>query len=137
MNKLRFLSLNVRGLLDAKKRNRFLLWIKNQKPDVVFLQETFFTKGNIGQISRSFKDFGYKDVNSLSDSNHSRGVTILLSEKINYDIVKDIVDNEGRMIMLNVTINGVGLSLVNVYAPNQVTQRVVFFYKTEYNNRRT
>ena len=38
-----FLSLNVRGLNDNKKRRKIFSWCKKQNTDIVFLQETYST----------------------------------------------------------------------------------------------
>ena len=40
MQKLKFVSLNVRGLREFKKRKKNFAWAKNKKPNVIFLQET-------------------------------------------------------------------------------------------------
>ena len=36
-----FLSLNVRGIRDLDKRKSLFTWVRNQKGDITFLQETF------------------------------------------------------------------------------------------------
>ena len=35
------LSLNVRGIRDLHKRKSIFTWVRNQKTDIIFLQETF------------------------------------------------------------------------------------------------
>ena len=37
------LSLNVRGIRDLNKRKSIFTWTRNQKADIIFLQETFST----------------------------------------------------------------------------------------------
>ena len=37
------LSLNVRGIRDLNKRKSIFTWVRNQKADIIFLQETFST----------------------------------------------------------------------------------------------
>ena len=42
----KFLSLNVRGISNFRKRRTTFTWCKTQKVDVIFLQETHSTKDN-------------------------------------------------------------------------------------------
>ena len=37
------LSLNVRGIRDLNNRKSIFTWVRNQKADIIFLQETFST----------------------------------------------------------------------------------------------
>ena len=37
----KLLSLNARGIRDFHKRKTFFTWIKKQKVDIAFLQETY------------------------------------------------------------------------------------------------
>ena len=46
MQKLKFLSLNVRGLREFKKRKKVLTWLKHKKPNIAFLRETHSTSDN-------------------------------------------------------------------------------------------
>ena len=39
----KLLSLNVRGIRPATKRKALFMWLKEQKSDVIFLQETYST----------------------------------------------------------------------------------------------
>ena len=43
-NKVNILTLNVRGLNDISKRHNIYQWIKDQKSDIILLQETYCTK---------------------------------------------------------------------------------------------
>ena len=129
MNKYRFVTLNVRGLLDVKKRNKFLLWLKHQNSDIIFLQETYFKKENIDKINVCCKEHGFTAFHSLSDSSHSRGVSILVSEKIDHEVTEYKCDTTGRMILLSIKIGENCFTLINIYAPNVISQRIEFFNK--------
>ena len=58
-DKIRFITLNVRGITDLTKRNKFMLWIKNQKAQIAFLQETYCTINNFEKFNRTFKEHGF------------------------------------------------------------------------------
>ena len=52
-------------------------------------------------------------------SNHSGGVCILFSQKLNYSIEETIADTNGRYILVKVKILGEEYILCNIYAPNK------------------
>ena len=59
-------------------------------------------------------------------SSHSRGVMILFKPRLDVDIGKITADNFGRCIVAETIIDGSKMALVNIYAPNDPTQQVVF-----------
>ena len=60
-------------------------------------------------------------------SSASKGVSILISKTLNYDIIVFFIDNNGRYVLLNIEISKNVYSLLNVYAPNDKTMRNTFF----------
>ena len=60
---------------------------------------------------------------------HSKGVMILLNPKYDIDVIKFEKDNHGRLIVLDTKMNGANLVLINLYAPNDISQQVQFFEK--------
>ena len=58
---------------------------------------------------------------------HSKGVMILISPKLDYKVEKCILDNNGRFIILDVTLDDSHIILVNIYAPTDLNQPVKFF----------
>ena len=122
--KLKALTLNVRGLRSKVKRTSVYNWLKKQKVDVVFLQETYFTKDLVKNIDR---DWTGKSYHAFTDSVHSRGVSILLNPKLTVSIINTHISMDGRKLMLNANIDGTQVTLVNVYAPNDCNNRIDFF----------
>ena len=117
-------TLNVRGLNNKNKRNVIYSWLKNKSYDICFLQETFCTLRNSDNFSTGWRG---KIFHSCTDSAHSRGVAILINKNLDCDIVSSKSDNGGRIVLVNVVINNIGYTLVNVYAPNTAAERVTFF----------
>ena len=63
---------------------------------------------------------------SSHGSSHSRGVMILFKPRLDVDIEKITADNFGRYILAETITDGTKRVLVNIYAPNDATQQVVF-----------
>ena len=51
----------------------------------------------------------------------------LLNPKYDIDVIKFEKDNQGRLIVLDTKMNGANLVLMNLYAPNDISQQVQFF----------
>ena len=81
MEKLKLTSINVRGLRDEKKRFTIINWLRSKQFDIVLLQETFITEDVKTQIEKDFYCFG-KMFSNCSDSSHSRGVSVIISQTI-------------------------------------------------------
>ncbi|MCG8432288.1 MAG: endonuclease/exonuclease/phosphatase family protein, partial [Candidatus Omnitrophica bacterium] len=69
-------------------------------------------------------EWGYKAFFS-SHKGNSRGVAILFNNTFSYDLQGIDTDNEGRIILLKLTINDQKIAIVNVYGPN--TDDPVFY----------
>ena len=99
--KLNALTLNVRGLNDSLKRKKLYTWLEDNDIHIAFLQETFFTK----MAEPNFKaDWKGKMINCVTDSCHSRGVTILISHKIDCKIINLHVSEDGRKLLVNIEV---------------------------------
>ena len=124
MDNLKFLSVNVRGLNTKEKRLKLFNWLKYSKTDIVFLQETHFTEEN--ESLYNFSWYG-KIIHCFSDSTFSRGVSILTKNGLDINILNTHRSNDGRKLLINVKLNDVEFTLVNIYAPNNETHRIQFF----------
>ena len=95
------LSLNVRGLNRTIKRRKIFWWLHQQKPDVVFLQETYSS----AQYLKSWEtEWGGKMIGSHG-TNHSRGVITLFKPKLDANIEQIIRDKSGRYILAEALVN--------------------------------
>ena len=99
-------------------------WIKCSQYDVCLLQETFCTRSTDGQYHNGWSG---EIFHSFSNSTHSRGVCIMLSKNFSYNVLSVHSDTNGRLILLNLEINDKAFTIVNVYAPNVVSERISFF----------
>ena len=113
-NVMEIMSLNVNGLGSPVKRKRVMMKLKKEKKQVFFLQETHM----IREEHEKLKRFGYR--NSYFSSfkgGRRRGVIILISNSVMFDMEKEIKDKEGRYIMVVGKLENEPVTLINVYAP--------------------
>ena len=69
-SQLHFISLNTNGLQNFGKRSRLNEYLKLQKVDIIFLQETHFTSDIFTQIRAEFNEW---DVFHSYGTSASRG----------------------------------------------------------------
>ena len=110
------MSLNARGIQDLHKRKSIFTWIEKQNSDITFLQETCSTP----EIINEWKFQWRGEIILSHGSNHNRGVLILISEQLEYEIKNTIIDDEGRYILLEMTIQESPFLLLNLYAPTKL-----------------
>ena len=119
----KFLSLNVRGLNNKKKRRSIFTYLKDQKCHFYFLQETYSEpKDEIVWKSEWAGEILYSH-----GTNRKKGVCIFISPHFNgFQIEYSCSDSEGRIILANLNINSVQISLCNIYAPNKLQVQNTF-----------
>ena len=112
MDSLHVVSLNVRGL-RGNKRHTVYRWLKEHKFHICLLQETYCTKGVAPNMKKGWD----------GDIMHSfsKGVSILILKGLPYNVISTHCDNDGRMILINLELNGVEYSICNVYCPNDLS----------------
>ena len=120
---IKAVTLNVRGMNRSIKRRSIFRWLHNQNAHFHFLQETYSDKNSkaIWEAEWGGKIF------CSHGTKHSKGVMILLNPKSDIEVESFEEDKCGRTIILDTKVNGSHLILVNVYAPNDLSQQVQFF----------
>lgn len=120
---LHICSINSNGLQQSEKRKRLVEWATQQKCDILLMQETHFTK----EIEKKIRnDFPGELCYSHGLSN-ARGTAIWFKKNLNYKIITQHIDGEGRLLLINVEIDDSIFTIVNVYAPNKTKTRNTFF----------
>ena len=128
-SKLNIVSSNVRGLRNKNKCQALLNALIENEIHICLLQETYFTD-NTNDLVGNLYDDKFTCISSYG-TNHSRGVTILIKKMNDLKIVNHRCDNEGRLILLNLSILDELYTVVNIYAPNNEKQRTELFSKVE------
>ena len=108
-----FLSSNVKGLQSSKKRLKFFQFFKNKisPKGILFLQETHSSK----VTEKIWSDEFNGDLFLSYGKTNSCGVLVGFYGNINYSVKKKLSDNSGRILVLDVTIDGTEYLLINLY----------------------
>ena len=122
------ISVNVRGLNSDEKRIKIYEWLKDISIDIIFLQETHFIEKYQFKYDARWPGESY---HCYSDSTHSRGVFILFRKDIPIEVLSVHRSNDGRKLLLNVKHEDNILSIVNIYAPNNESDRINFFKRLQ------
>ena len=122
MMDLRLASLNGRGLRSDSRRSHLLLYLQRRGIDICCLQETRFDSNFHGGIlSRNYLSFlAYFD-------GRSRGVTWLISRRLDATCAHILSDPADRLCVLDVTIKHKAFQLIGVYGPNAASDLPAFF----------
>ena len=122
MDNLNIISLNVRGIRGSKRFSIYK-WLTENKFDVCLIQETYCTK-DFAPIMK--KGWNGNIFHSFTSSEHSKGVSILLRKGMECKVLSVHCDKIGRLLLVNIEVNGLKCTFCNVYSPNNVTDRVHF-----------
>ena len=110
----------MNGLRNAKKRQNIFNWFNKQNVDLVMIQETHCENE---QSQNEWKtDWKGKSFWSHG-TNLSKGVAFLIHEQATFKVIDYEVFVTGRLISLKVEINDQKLQILNIYAPNNSSDR--------------
>ena len=117
---------NCNGLqLDKSKTDCLKTLVDKEHFDLLFLQETHVDTLKLGKSienkldGKMFWSFG---------ASNSRGVGIYLSKLLEFHVHKFITDPFGRFLIVDATIEGNDFRIINIYAPNNPTERKKLLY---------
>ena len=120
---LKCISLNIRGINKTIKHRNLFRWFHNGKYDVIFLQETYSDK----TIENVWCAEWGGDIFYSHGSKHSRGVMILVRPTLKAENISITSDRNGRVLIVNITIQDEELCLASIYAPNDQNLQVDFY----------
>jgi hypothetical protein len=125
-----FLSQNVQSLNVStlcKKTSKKIISLTRERDDIIFICDIRLNSNKqvaaTLDISKRFAFRGYKLIHNSFDN--SRGVGILISNKLSACIHNQFCDMEGNILILDITIRGTRMTLGSVYGPN--TDNAEFF----------
>ncbi|KAF7244640.1 hypothetical protein EYD10_09237 [Varanus komodoensis] len=110
--RIELFSLNVNGLNGPSKRRRTFSQLQKLKLDIICLQETHIKK-------QHSKLLGCPKLGKLfisSASQKKRGLALYIKEKLDPKYI--LADEDGRILMVEVTVKFKKVLLVAIYAPN-------------------
>jgi exonuclease III len=117
-----FASFNVNKLRNITRCRNIFALISENHYDMCLLQETYWDD----EMAENYKQHwdGKIFYSNAVDQVHC-GVAILVNNK--YDDVEFVSGSDGRFIHVSFMYNDVKYNVINIYAPNSVTQRSTFF----------
>jgi exonuclease III len=58
-------------------------------------------------------------------------VAIWIKKNVEFKLIDEYKDNEGRLLLINVEINNDIYTIINIYAPNNMNKRNTFFKQVD------
>ena len=117
-------SLNVRGLGERNKRTHIFDFFANSNFSVIFLQETKTTLLNENDIRKEWHN--RKCLINSSPSENASGGCMILFNTPHVCVLNSIVTADGRCIVADIDLGGCRYHLVNVYFPNDSSEKLSF-----------
>ena len=118
--KIIIITLNVNGLNAPIKRHRVTDWIKKNS-----LQYAAYKRPTLVQRTHVSWKWGDRKIFHVSGNDKKAGVTILLSDKIDFKTKAIKKDKEGHYIMIKGSIQEEDFTFVNIYVPNIGTPKYI------------
>ena len=117
-NQINMISNNVNGIQSTKKRIKMIQYFKNKllPQGILFLQETHSTESNEASWREEFN----ASLFFSHGSSNSCGVLIGFLGQSNVNILNQMCDNKGRILILNAK----NFVLINLYNPNTENEQV-------------
>ena len=122
--KLKIISYNAQGLKSMNKRKKVLNWANKKQFDIMAIQESHY----LLEDQKDWISTWPGKIISSPGSNNSRGVTFLLNAKLEHQIEGKYNDEEGRWIILDITINKARYTIANYYNSQLLLQTMMIPY---------
>ena len=130
---LSIITLNVNGLNAPAKRQRLAEWIKKQDPYICCLKKTHLKTRDTYRL----KVKGRKKIFNANREQKKAGVSIFISDKIDFEINTVKRDKEGHSIIIKPSIQE-EITIISIYTPNigapQYVRQMLTSMKGEINN---
>ncbi len=130
---LNVITFNVRGLGHPIKRKRVLTFLKKEKIDIAFLQETHLSNEEHKKLKRDWVGQVY----FYSFTSNKRGTALLIHKKLPFIFKEQYTDCEGRHILIRGMLYGQEPTLLNVNAPNEDSPKFMMDMITLFNQYNT
>ena len=101
------------------------MWLKEQKSDIIFLQETYST----AEVEDIWTTQWQSKLFFSHGTCHSCGAIVLVRGDLDFNLTSIRTDDEGRYIVLEAEVQGANFLLVTLYVPDKVQGRRHFIEK--------
>jgi exonuclease III len=133
--KLNFACQNVCSLNISKpnkKTHSKLITVTKSGADIIFLSDTRLNSdkqvAGVNDIAKKMKFLGYSFYHN--SRKNSRGVAVLLSNRIDYAIRDTFCDENCNMLLQKLVIGNISITLGSIYGPNDDDE--IFFNQLEH-----
>ena len=109
-NHISTITLNINGLNSSIKTHRLAELIKKKDPTICCLQEALLIKIDIHRL----KVKGWEKIYHAHGLSKKAGVSILISDKVDFKPKLVRKDKEGHLILLKGTINQDDIMIINI-----------------------
>ena len=126
-----FISHNVKGLGDKRKRKRQFKYLQDQVRNngIIFFQETHSSNATQKKWG---EDFGKKNTIIFSHGkSNARGVAIGFCGNLDYTLIKTETDSEGRFVVIEAKMKNEVYVFINFYNENDEANQLKLFEKLE------
>ena len=117
-------SININGLRDIDKFQRFSKYCSENYFDIVAIQETFWDNSIISSIEKFWEGKIYF---SCGD-NLRQGVAFLISNRVK-NCVTEVQSFDGRCIHITFENDDKVIDIINCYVPNIMKEKISFLKK--------
>ena len=124
MNRLKVLSINVRGLGSASKTFKIVQELNHLNCDIILLQETHVS---CKRQAEKFEKFWKGKCFWSFGTGKSAGVAVIFAPKFSGNVIRFLFDSNGRILSLLIDFHNLYFNVVNIYSPNAVSERKMFF----------
>ena len=125
MNRLKILTINVRGLGSAGKISKIVQELTFLNCDVVLLQETHVSyKKQAEKFEKLWKGKCFWSFGT----GKSASVAVVFLPNFSGNVVRFLFDSNGRILSLLIDFHNLFFNVVNIYSPNAASERKIFFF---------
>ena len=113
-------SLNAHGIKELTRRRALFTYLDIKRYDIVLLQETHVDSKELAEqfkrerAGKSYFSFG---------ASRTGGVAVLIRDGLNCSVDYVKYGHESRSLIVDITIEGLALRIINVYCPNDSLER--------------
>ena len=122
--RLKCLSINVRGIVSRFKRELVSRELERLNYDVFLLQET---RVSCKQQAEAFERLWRGNCFRSFGTGKSASVAVLFSPKFSGNVQRFLFDSDGRILSLLIHSSSFKFNLINIHAPNSVSDCKAFF----------
>ena len=114
MDKLKFISYNVQGFKGNWKRKQVLHWLNREQFDILSIQESHFLLKDLPDWEKDWDGDLFYSVGS----NNSGGVCTLIKKGLEYKLISEFKDKDGRWLILVLQIDNIEYIVGTIYGTN-------------------